>query len=109
MSWGGVEPREVDRDSCRPPRGPTGWWSACRTGWTPCARSEHAVFESIRRHAVQRTVLMITHRLASVRWADRIHVLERGRVVESGDHAELMERGGVYAEMYTLQAQAYAG
>ncbi|GAA4091585.1 ABC transporter ATP-binding protein [Nonomuraea soli] len=73
------------------------------------ARSEHAIFESIRRHAVQRTVLMITHRLASVRWADRIYVLERGRVVESGDHAELMERGGVYAEMYTLQAKAYAG
>lgn len=72
------------------------------------ARSEHAIFESIRRHAVQRTVLMITHRLASVRWADRIYVLDRGEVAEQGSHADLMELGGIYAEMYTLQAKAYA-
>ncbi|MFI6504141.1 ABC transporter ATP-binding protein [Nonomuraea typhae] len=71
------------------------------------ARSEHAIFESIRRHAVQRTVLMITHRLASVRWADRIYVLEHGKVIEQGTHAALMERSGVYAEMFTLQSRAY--
>lgn len=72
------------------------------------ARSEYAIFESIRRHAVQRTVLMITHRLASVRWADRIYVLDHGLVAEEGTHAELMARGGIYAEMYSLQARAYA-
>ncbi|MEV4893868.1 ABC transporter ATP-binding protein [Nonomuraea sp. NPDC055795] len=71
------------------------------------ARSEHAIFESIRRHAVQRTVLMITHRLASVRWADRIYVLEHGKVVEEGTHVSLMERSGIYAEMFTLQSRAY--
>lgn len=71
------------------------------------ARSEYAIFESIRRHAVQRTVLMITHRLASVRWADRIYVLENGKVAEEGTHAALMERGGIYAEMFTLQSRAY--
>ncbi|WP_206184516.1 ABC transporter ATP-binding protein [Thermoactinospora rubra] len=72
------------------------------------ARAEHAIFESIRRHAVQRTVVMITHRLAGVRWADQIYVLGRGRVVESGTHEELMRLGGVYAGMYALQARAYA-
>lgn len=48
------------------------------------ARTEHAVFETIREHAAQRTVVLITHRLASVRYADRIYVLEHGRVAEQG-------------------------
>jgi ATP-binding cassette, subfamily B, bacterial len=71
------------------------------------ARSEHAIFETIRRHAAQRTVLMITHRLASVRWADRIYVLENGKVAEEGTHASLMALRGIYAEMFTLQSRAY--
>ncbi|WP_069160246.1 ABC transporter ATP-binding protein [Nocardia altamirensis] len=71
------------------------------------ARTEHAVFETIRKHAAQRTVVLITHRLASVRYADRIYVLEQGRVVEHGTHEELMARNGLYREFYTLQAQAY--
>ncbi len=49
------------------------------------ARAEHALFEMIRAHAEDRTVLLITHRLASVRYADRIYVLDHGRVVEQGD------------------------
>jgi ATP-binding cassette subfamily B protein/ATP-binding cassette subfamily C protein len=71
------------------------------------ARAEHALFERIRRHADGRTVILITHRLASVRFADRIYVLERGRIAEQGDHAELMDHGGLYAELYRLQASAY--
>ncbi|WP_433575728.1 ABC transporter ATP-binding protein [Nocardia brasiliensis] len=71
------------------------------------ARTEHAVFETIRTHAAQRTVVLITHRLASVRYADRIYVLEHGRVAEHGSHDELMARGGLYHEFYSLQAQAY--
>jgi ATP-binding cassette subfamily B protein len=72
------------------------------------ARAEHALFERIRAHADGRTVLLITHRLASVRYADRIYVLDRGRVIEEGDHDRLMARNGLYAELYTLQASAYA-
>ncbi|MFF0308057.1 ABC transporter ATP-binding protein [Streptosporangium sp. NPDC004379] len=72
------------------------------------ARAEHALFERVRRHAEGRTVLMITHRLASVRHADRIYVLSRGEVVEQGTHAELMELDGLYAELYNLQARAYS-
>ncbi|MER7369060.1 ABC transporter ATP-binding protein, partial [Nonomuraea wenchangensis] len=71
------------------------------------ARAEHALFERIRSHADGRTVLLITHRLASVRLADRIYVLEHGKVVEQGDHDALMARGGLYADLYTLQATAY--
>ena len=71
------------------------------------ARAEHALFERIRRHADGRTVLLITHRLASVRYADRIYVLDHGKVAEEGTHDELMRLGGRYADLYNLQAQAY--
>lgn len=71
------------------------------------ARAEHALFERIRAHADGRTVLLITHRLASVRHADRIYVLEHGRVIEEGDHESLMALGGLYADLYALQASAY--
>ncbi|GAA4615243.1 ABC transporter ATP-binding protein [Saccharopolyspora hordei] len=70
-------------------------------------RAEHALFERIRRHAAGRTVVLISHRLSSVRYADRIYVLDRGRVVEQGTHAELQLAGGRYAELYELQAAAY--
>jgi ATP-binding cassette, subfamily B, bacterial len=70
-------------------------------------RAEHALFEMIGEHTEGRTVLLITHRLASVRYADRIYVLDRGRVVEHGDHDALMANGGLYADMYGLQASAY--
>jgi ATP-binding cassette, subfamily B, bacterial len=62
----------------------------------------------IRSHAEGRTVLLITHRLASVRHADRIYVLDRGRIVQHGDHDQLMASGGLYADLYSLQVSAYA-
>ncbi|MEU0336869.1 ABC transporter ATP-binding protein [Streptomyces sp. NPDC006193] len=73
------------------------------------ARAELEVFEKIRALAGSgQTVVLITHRLASVRHADLVHVLEQGRLVESGSPEELLARGGVYAELYTLQAQQFA-
>ncbi|HEX9993789.1 MAG TPA: ABC transporter ATP-binding protein [Acidimicrobiales bacterium] len=72
------------------------------------ARAEAAVYDSLRRIAEGRTVVLITHRLASVRHADRIYVLHRGRLVEEGTHDELVERGGHYAELYELQARLHA-
>ncbi|HEU5156564.1 MAG TPA: ABC transporter ATP-binding protein [Streptosporangiaceae bacterium] len=71
------------------------------------ARAEHALFERIRAHADGRTVLLITHRMASVQHADRIYVLDHGRVIEEGDHDRLMAGGGLYAELFNLQASAY--
>ena len=71
------------------------------------ARAEHAIFE-MHPGPAGAAVLLITHRLASVRYADRIYVLDHGRVVEHGNHDTLLADGGLYAELYTLQASAYA-
>jgi ATP-binding cassette subfamily B protein len=54
-----------------------------------------------------RTVLLVSHRFSSVRSADRIYVLEGGRIVEHGGHDDLMKNNGLYAELFQLQAAAY--
>ena len=71
------------------------------------ARAEYALFTSIPVHAKDRSVLLITHRLASVRHADRIYVLHEGRVIEQGTHADLIALDGQYAELFNLQASQY--
>ncbi|MEU6099685.1 ABC transporter ATP-binding protein [Streptomyces flaveolus] len=72
------------------------------------ARAELEVFEKIRALAGSgQTVVLITHRLASVRHADLVHVLDQGRLVESGTPEELLATGGVYAELYSLQAEQF--
>jgi len=69
--------------------------------------AEAKVFEHIRALARGRAVVLVSHRFSTVRLADRIHLMERGRIVESGSHEELVARGGVYAQLYELQARAY--
>jgi ATP-binding cassette subfamily B protein len=71
------------------------------------AKAEHELFESMGRLAAGRAVLFISHRFANVKSADRIDVMRKGRIIESGNHAELMAQGGWYAEMFTLQAGKY--
>jgi ATP-binding cassette subfamily B protein len=72
------------------------------------ARAELEVFDRIRALAGSgQTVVLITHRLASVRHADLVHVLEQGRLVESGTPDELLAAGGVYADLYALQAAQF--
>ncbi|MFG3661939.1 ABC transporter ATP-binding protein [Streptomyces sp. NPDC047706] len=72
------------------------------------ARAELEVFDKIRALAgTGQTVVLITHRLASVRHADLVHVLDGGRLVESGTPQELLVKGGVYAELYGLQAEQF--
>lgn len=70
-------------------------------------RVEHDLFRRVLAPENPLTTIVITHRLASVRGADRILVMEAGRVAESGTHDALMARGGRYAEMYEAQASLY--
>jgi ATP-binding cassette subfamily B protein len=72
-------------------------------------RAESELFAQMRALSEGRSVLLVSHRFSSVRTANRIYVLHAGRVVESGSHAELMDLGGMYAELFTLQAAAYLG
>lgn len=70
------------------------------------AENEHIIQESLERLMVGRTVLVIAHRLSSVRSADTIHVLKAGKVVESGRHGELISKQGEYARLMETQASA---
>lgn len=71
----------------------------------PVAEAE--VFERFRELAQGKMALLISHRLSTVRRATRICVMESGSVVESGTHDDLMHRNGLYARLFTLQAQNY--
>ncbi len=67
------------------------------------SRSEALVQDALERLSEGRTTLVIAHRLSTVRKADQIVVMDRGRVVEQGDHATLLAKGGVYARLHALQ------
>lgn len=71
------------------------------------ARAEYEVFQRFRDLSQGRTALLISHRFSTVRMADRIVVLEGGRVVESGSHEELLTMARRYAELFELQAAGY--
>jgi len=71
------------------------------------AAAEAELFEYFREHTVGRISILISHRFSTVRQADRIAVLEHGRIVEYGTHAELLERNAGYARLFHLQAQGY--
>ena len=71
------------------------------------AEAEHAVFERFRQLTAGRTAILISHRFPTVRMADRILVLEHGRVIEDGTHAGLLAAGARYAELFRLQASGY--
>ncbi|WBB70040.1 ATP-binding cassette domain-containing protein [Micromonospora sp. WMMD812] len=70
-------------------------------------RAEDALFQAIRDRRGRATTILITHRLANVRHADRIFVLHQGALVEAGSHDELVAAGGRYAELFALQAAGY--
>jgi ATP-binding cassette subfamily B protein len=71
------------------------------------ARSEHEVFQRFAELTANKMALLISHRFSTVRMADRILVLESGRIAEQGSHLELMRSAGRYAEMFELQAANY--
>jgi ATP-binding cassette subfamily B protein len=71
------------------------------------ARAEAEVFEHFRQLARGRITILISHRFSTVRMADQIAVLDRGRIIERGSHAELTAAGGHYAQLFALQARGY--
>ena len=71
-------------------------------------RTEFDVFQRLIAHKGDATVVLISHRLSTVRQADRIALIEHGRVTESGSHDELMALGGAYEQLFAIQAQRFS-
>ena len=76
------------------------WIDPAFSAWS---ESERVIHSNMRFIARGRTVIVIAHRLSAVRQADRIVVIDGGRVVEVGAHAELLRAGGRYASLYAYQ------
>ena len=71
--------------------------------------AENRMYENLIEATENKTVIYISHRLSSAVLSDNIFVIDKGTVIESGSHSELMNEGGKYSEMFTLQASAYKG
>jgi ATP-binding cassette subfamily B protein len=71
------------------------------------AVAEAKIFDNIYKFAKDKTVIIISHRFSTVRNADRIIVLDKGRIIEQGSHEELLKNNGKYARAFKLQAKGY--
>ncbi len=71
------------------------------------AKAEYEIFENVQKLQKDKTVIIISHRFSTVRNADRILVLEEGKIIEEGNHESLMKKNGLYAELFNIQAQGY--
>lgn len=71
------------------------------------AQSEYRIFNKIYKSFKNKTVIIISHRYSTVRNADRIFVLDKGRIIEEGSHKQLLKKNGKYAEAFLLQAEGY--
>ena len=70
-------------------------------------RSEHDIYTRFQELTKEKTTLLISHRMSTVRMAERILVLDDGKLIEEGSHEELMKYKGLYAELYSFQAKRY--
>jgi ATP-binding cassette, subfamily B, bacterial len=71
------------------------------------AKAEYELFKRFKSLTKNKTTILISHRFSTVKMADRIIVMDKGRIVEEGSHKELMEKKGVYHNLFTLQAKGY--
>ena len=71
------------------------------------AKAEYEIFQKVGELQKDKTVIIISHRFSTVRNADRILVLDGGKIIEEGNHEKLMKKDGLYAELFNIQAQGY--
>ncbi|MFS8159291.1 MAG: ABC transporter ATP-binding protein [Candidatus Roizmanbacteria bacterium] len=71
------------------------------------AKAEYEIFQKVQQLQKDKTVIIISHRFSTVRNADRILVLNEGKIIEEGNHNSLIKKYGMYAELFNLQAQGY--
>jgi ATP-binding cassette subfamily B protein len=71
------------------------------------ARAEYDIFNNIFTHYTDKTAIIVSHRFSTVRRADTIMVVDDGKILERGSHAELMKQKGLYHELFTKQAEGY--
>jgi ABC-type multidrug transport system fused ATPase/permease subunit len=71
------------------------------------AKAEYEIFERVQKLEKNKTVIIISHRFSTVRKADRILVLDEGKIIEEGSHEQLLKKKGMYAELFELQAKSY--
>lgn len=71
------------------------------------ARAESEIFNKVEKLSKDKTVLIISHRFSTVRNADKIYVIDKGRIIEQGSHQELLKLNGEYSTLFKLQAKAY--
>ena len=71
------------------------------------AVTEQKIFNTLEQNMEDKTVILITHRFSTVKNADKILMLEHGKIIEQGSHKELMQLNRKYAELYTMQAKRY--
>ncbi len=72
-------------------------------------RSEHEIYTKFKQMTKGKTAIIISHRLSMANACDKVYVLKDGKIEEEGSHSALMEKGGVYSEMYLKQSEAYTG
>ena len=71
------------------------------------AKAEYEIFQNVQKLQKDKTVIIISHRFSTVRNADRILVLQGGKIIEEGNHKKLLAKDGLYAELFELQARGY--
>jgi len=71
------------------------------------AKAEYEIFQHVQELQKDKTVFIISHRFSTVRNADRILVLDEGRIIEEGNHEALIKKKGLYEELFNIQAKGY--
>lgn len=71
------------------------------------AAAEYNIFNSIFEHYQAKTAIIVSHRFSTVRRADRIVVIDKGRILEEGSHQELLKKKGLYHDLFSKQAEGY--